>query len=124
MALATKRKDCERTWNPTIFVVQDEIHLFFRLRTSKFVSDMISVGLLPITSDLQKFEKQPAGMFVKKRTAKQLEELCEVRRLASKLPTLPKDMLDEQRAAFQASVTSTDEKAVETHRVDTEQTNP
>ena len=42
-------------------------------------------------------------------------------------------MLDEQRAAFQASVTSTDdaqacaepnEKPVETHRVDTEETNP
>ena len=34
-------------------------------------------------------------------------------------------MLDEQRAAFQASVTSTDDaQAVETHRVDTEQTNP
>merc|ERR1711884_624569 len=58
---------------------------------------------------------------------------CEVRRLASKLPTRSKGMLDEQRAAFQASVTSTDdaqacaepnEKAVETHRVDTEQTNP
>ena len=48
---------------------------FTRLRTSKFVRDMISVGLLPITSDLQKFEKQPAGMFVKQRTAKQLEEL-------------------------------------------------
>ena len=56
------------------------------------------------------------------------EELCEVRRFVSKLPTLSKDMLDEQRAAFQASVTSTDgaqacaephEKAVETHRVDT-----
>ena len=52
---------------------------FTRLRTSKFVRDMISVGLLPITSDLQKFEKQPAGMLVKQRTAKQLEELCEVR---------------------------------------------
>ena len=106
---------------------------FTRLRTSKFVRDMISVGLLPITSDLQRFEKQPAGMFVKQRTAKQLEELCEVRRLALQLPTLSKDMLDAQRAAFQASVTSTDdvqacaepnEKAVETHRVDTEQTNP
>ena len=31
---------------------------FTRLRTSKFVRDMISVGLLPITSDLQKFEKK------------------------------------------------------------------
>ena len=84
----------------------------------------------PLTADarlsLQKFEKQPACMFVKQRTAKQLEELCEVRRLASKLPTLSKDMLDEQRAAFEASVTSTDdaqacaepnEKAVETHRL-------
>ena len=30
---------------------------FTRLRTSKFVRDMISVGLLPITSDLQKFHK-------------------------------------------------------------------
>ena len=45
---------------------------FTRLRTSKFVRDMISVGLLPITYDLQKFEKQPAGMFVKQRTAQQL----------------------------------------------------
>ena len=63
---------------------------FTRLRTSKFVRDMISVSLLPITSDLQKFEKHPAGMFVKQRTAKQLDELCEVRRLASKLPTLSK----------------------------------
>ena len=27
MALATKRKDCERTWNPKILVVQDEISL-------------------------------------------------------------------------------------------------
>ena len=84
-------------------------------------------------SSLQKLEKHPAGMFVKQRTAKQLEELCEVRRLASKLPTLSKDMLDEQRAAFEASITSTDdtqacaepnEKAVETHPVDTEPTNP
>ena len=72
-------------------------------------------------------------MFVKQRTAKQLEELCDVRRLASKLPTLSKDMLDEQRAAFEASVTSTDdaqacaeqnENAVGTHHVDTAQTNP
>ena len=30
---------------------------FNRLKTSKFVRDMISVGLLPITSDLQKFHK-------------------------------------------------------------------
>lgn len=30
-----------------------------RLRTSKFVRDMISVGLRPITSDLKKFEKHP-----------------------------------------------------------------
>ena len=86
---------------------------FTWLKTSKFVRDMISVGVLPITSDLQRFEKLPAGMFVKQRTAKQLEELCKVRRLASKLPTPSKDMLDEQRAAFQA---------VETHRVDTAET--
>ena len=58
---------------------------FTRARTSKFVKDMIEVGLLPITSDLQKFEKQPADMFVKQRTAKQLEELSEVRRLALSL---------------------------------------
>lgn len=72
-------------------------------------------------------------MFVKQRTPKQLEELCEVRRLHSKRPTLSKDMLDEQRAAFEASVTYTDdaqacaepnEGAIETDRVDTEQTNP
>ena len=67
---------------------------FTRLRTSKFVRDMISVGLLHITSDLQKFEKQFAGMFVKQRIAKQLEELCEVRRLALKMTTLSRDMLD------------------------------
>ena len=28
MALATKRKHCERTWNPKILVVQDEVSLF------------------------------------------------------------------------------------------------
>ena len=28
MSLATKRKDCERTWNQKILVVQDEISLF------------------------------------------------------------------------------------------------
>ena len=28
MALATIRKDCERTWNPKILVVQDEVSLF------------------------------------------------------------------------------------------------
>ena len=28
MALATKRKDCERTWNAKILVVQDEVSLF------------------------------------------------------------------------------------------------
>ena len=106
---------------------------FSRQKMNKFVREMIDQGLLPITSDLQKFEERPAGMFVKQRTAQQLEELCDVRRLASKLPTLSKDMLDEQRAAFGASVTSTDgaqacaepnEKAVETHWAHTEQTNP
>ena len=68
---------------------------FTRLMTSKFVRDRISVGLLPITYDMQQFEQQPAGMFVKQRTAKQLEELCDVRRLASTLPTRSKDRLDE-----------------------------
>ena len=47
---------------------------FTRLRTSKFVRDMISVGLLPITSDLQKCETQHAAMFAKQRTVKQLDE--------------------------------------------------
>ena len=28
MSLATRRKDCERTWNPKILVVQDEVSLF------------------------------------------------------------------------------------------------
>ena len=28
MAFAAKRKDCERTWNPKILVVQDEVSLF------------------------------------------------------------------------------------------------
>ncbi len=106
---------------------------FTRLRTSKFVRGMIYVGLLPITSDLQKFETHTAGMFVQQRTATQLEEFCDVRRLASKLPNLSNGMLGEQRATFEASVTSADdahacaepnEKAIETHRVDTEPTNP
>ena len=82
---------------------------FTRQKPSKFVRDMISVGLLPITSDLQNLESHPAGMYVTHRTAEQLEELREVRRLASRLPTLSKDMLDEQRAAFEATVTSTDD---------------
>ena len=63
---------------------------FTMLRTSKFVRDMISVGLLPITSDLQNAERLPACIFVEQRTAKQLEELCDVRRLALKMPTLSK----------------------------------
>ena len=106
---------------------------FTRLRTSKFVRDMISVGLLPITSDLQKFDTRPAGIFVGQATAKQLEELREARRLASKLPTLSKDMLDEQRSAFEASATSNVDTqacaepigtAVETHSGDAAQTDP
>ena len=66
-------------------------------------------------------------------TAKQLEELCEVRRLATKLPTLSDDMLEEQRSAFEAAASSTADAqasaepadtAVETRWVDTAQTNP
>ena len=53
---------------------------FSRLRTSKFVRDMFSVGLLPITSDLKLFDKTLAGNFTKHSTAEQLAELREVRR--------------------------------------------
>ena len=95
---------------------------------------MISVGLLPIISDLKLFDKKHAGMFTKHCTAEQLAELQEVRRLSSKLPTLSKEMLDEQRSAFEAAshhdvdhaqaAAEPTEKAVETHGVDTAETNP
>ena len=66
-------------------------------------------------------------------TAKQLEELCEVRRLPTKLPSLSDDMMEEQRSAFEAAASSTadaqasaepNDTAVETRWVDTAQTNP
>ena len=88
---------------------------------------MIDVGLLPITSDWKSLEKQSASSFVKGATEDQTADLCEVRRLAMKLPTLSKEMLEEQRAAFQGSGTAsnfTEEKAVETHCVDTGQSDP
>lgn len=123
----------EKVYHPLTADARLKVLAFTRLRTSKCVRDMISVGLLPITSDLEKFEKHVAGMSVKQRTSTQLEELCDVRRLESKLPTLSKAMMDEPRAAFEASVTTTDdtqacaepnEGAVDTHRVDSAQTNP
>ena len=80
---------------------------------------MISVGLLPITSDLQKFYKNPAGMFVEQASAKQLEELREVRRLATKLPTLSDDMLEEQRSAFEAAASSTADAQASAEPTDT-----
>ena len=55
-----------------------------RQRTSNFVCDMISAGLLPITSNLEKFAKQPANMIVKQRTEKQLDELTANREQHSK----------------------------------------
>ena len=88
---------------------------------------MIDVGLLPITSDWKSLEKQSASSFVKGATEDQTADLCEVRRLAMKLPTLSKEMLEEQRAAFQGSGTAsnvTEENAVETHCVDTGQSDP
>ena len=95
---------------------------------------MISVGLLLIISDWKQFHKHPAGMFTKYYTKEQLAELREVRRLSSTLPTPSKEMLDEQRSAFEAyshhpvehvqTVAEPTEKAVETHGVDTAQTNP
>ena len=88
---------------------------------------MINVGLLPITSDWKSLEKQSASSFVKGATEDQTADLCEVRRLAMKLPTLSKEMLEEQRAAFQGSGTAsnvTEENAVETHCVDTGQSDP
>lgn len=123
----------EKVYHPLTADARLKALAFTRLRTSKFVRDIISAGLLPITSDLTKFEIHLAGMFAKQRTSKQLEELCGVRILVSKLPTLSKYMLDGQRAALEASGTSTDaaqacaepnEGAVDTHRVDIAQTNP
>jgi hypothetical protein len=106
---------------------------FSRLKTPKLVRDMISVGLLPITSSFKELGKHIGGMFAKSATTEQLAELCEVRRLASKLPTPSNEMLDEQRSAFEVAATppgdaqasaAPTEKTVETHAVDTAQTNP
>ena len=101
---------------------------FSRKRPSKFVRDMISAGLLPITCDLQKFNnKQSASKLVGQRTAEQVQDLHELRRLASSLPSLSKELLDEQRAAFEAS--AHDARAIvddnePAHRVDTEHAPP
>ena len=49
----------EKVYHPLAADARLQALAFTRLRTSKFVRDMISVGLLPIASDLKQFEKHP-----------------------------------------------------------------
>ena len=86
--------------HPLIGDTRLKVLTFFRERTSKFVRDMISAGLLPLTSGTNRLEQ----LFTLPRATARVQargELQRVQTFAKKLPKVSKDILDKQRAAFE-----------------------
>ena len=72
---------------------------FHKDRTSKFVKEMISAGLLPLTKDVNAIQKSHRSIPTSPNAERQ-QQTGEIRKLADCLPTVSKEMLETQREAF------------------------